>query len=71
MNEPILLIFGIPAIFGFVFAMGFWASEIQYHHDTREGTIVCEGAESIIYDEKIYCLNKDNGQTHLNDTDIK
>lgn len=27
-----------------------------YKHDTREGTITCEGAESIIKQDEIYCL---------------
>jgi len=58
MNEPILVMIVFGGVVGFVFAMGCWAGVSHYQHDTREGTILCEGAESIIYDTATYCLKR-------------
>lgn len=58
MNEPILVMIGLVGVAGFVFAMGYWSAASHYQHDTREGTILCEGAESIIYDTATYCLKR-------------
>ncbi len=31
----------------------------KYHYDTREGTILCEGAKSVVvYKTKTYCLKE-------------
>lgn len=31
-----------------------------YEHDTRKGTIVCETAESIIHEGRVYCITSED-----------
>ena len=55
-NEPIVLV--LVFITGYVLG-GYLMDSFKYDYNTREGTILCEGAESVVvYKTKTYCLKE-------------
>jgi hypothetical protein len=66
MNEPIMEMALIVIVMGFVFSMGIWAENSFYQHNTREGTILCEGTKSIVYNNEVYCLKEVKNEHQIN-----
>ena len=68
MNEAIMddmllffLLILIGTILGGVGGSVVGANNIRelYEHDTRKGTIVCETAQSILHEGRVYCLTSE------------